>query len=107
MSLPLHTILQGFGHLDNPPKDVPCIALVCSRCTTVENYSAEDRTEAVVSETGPSWVVVEWLGCEKENCGSPLPLFAELNSTSALERGTPDSKNWRWKSLHCQNGHTV
>lgn len=107
MLLPLHTILQGFVHRETPPTDVPCIAIMCSQCKTLENYSAADLKESAVAEIGPTWEVADWLRCVEETCKSPVPVFLEWNESTTLEDRQKDIYALRWKPLKCDKGHEV
>jgi hypothetical protein len=107
MHIPLHTILQEFEHQDRRPKDIPCIALVCSQCKTVGNQSRASLGARAVGETGPSWEVVEWLPCEAETCQFPLGVFAQWSASTTLEERQKDVKSWRWRPLVCEAGNPV
>ena len=97
IALPQHTILQPFAYRDNPPRDIPWIAIACPACKTIENYSAADLQESAVVEISPEWEVSEWLGCDVENCESLVPVFVRTNETTTPKRG----------NLVCGNSHPI
>jgi hypothetical protein len=57
--------------------------------------------------TGLNWEVAEWLGCEQETRKSDVPFFAQWSETTMLVARQIDSSGWRWKHLHCPNGHHI
>jgi hypothetical protein len=93
--------LQPFRHQDNPPTDIPCIAVGCHHCMTVETYSAEDRLESGVGEIEPRWEVVEWLKCVEPSCRSLVPLFLPHNETTIAATG-----KWRLRNIYCSIEHS-
>jgi hypothetical protein len=108
MRLPQQTLLQPFQHLDNPPSDIPHVAIACSRCKTAGTYSEADLEDSAEAEIVPSWEVVEWLRCVEEICRTPLVLFAEWSATTTETAKALDRAVFRQTSgLQCAYGHQV
>jgi hypothetical protein len=105
--LPRYTLLQPSEHREIPPTGIPCVALVCTRCKTVESYSEADLSGSVVGETAPSWEVVELLKCVEGSCQLLVPLFAKWSEATTAQVRAADILIWRWHPLACDAGHEV
>jgi hypothetical protein len=107
--LPRHTLFQGFAHPDNLPSEIPRVALVCTRCTTVGNYSQADQPECREEHISPSlWEDIESLKCVEESCQALVPLFVEWNGATTYSERCNQMRVWRWTHpLTCAEGHHV
>jgi len=109
IQLPQHVLLKPFEYLDDPPKEISPVAIVCPYCKTVENYALEDLHGAGVAlNPGHNWLSLEpWLECEEQPCEALLPLFVEWGVVTSEEERGADIKTWKWGQVHCPAGHTI
>jgi hypothetical protein len=107
--LPRHTLSREFEHRDNPPTDIPPVALVCSHCTTVESYSEADLLGSKEGDTGLRWVAVGELPCVEENCLFHPTVFADWSEATTAEAQKAHIHTWRWHSFPavCEAGHEI
>jgi hypothetical protein len=109
IGVPLSTLRQPYQHQDLSYNAFGPVAVACPRCMTVEVQSSLSVLQAQVADSPdlPEWHFDGvWLGCEAEDCKSPLPLvYSWIGDTH--EQRVAETKRWRAKNLHCLNGHPV
>jgi hypothetical protein len=109
IQIPLHTLRQPFEYLDDPPRGVSPVAIVCSHCKTVASYTAEDMQRAEVAlSPNHNWAVLDkWQRCEEGACERRLPLFVERSAATSEEALDGDIKTWTWGEVYCPDGHPI
>ncbi len=105
--LPRHMLLQAFVHPDIQPTGIPRVALVCNRCTIVENYSEADLAGSVEGDIVRNWEDIAELSCVEGTCQFRLPLFVLWNEPTSAKAKSDEMRIWRWRPLTCEAGHEV
>ena len=109
MQLPAQKLGYMFGGPGWKENDDSSVGIVCPRCKLVGNYSllknSPDYSPPDVGTMGHTLGETEFVGelkCEKENCKTPLPVFAIWNADTTEEEREADRLTWHAENLHCQ-----